>query len=115
MRASPHRRRADGWRWRPAHGLAPANRHTTTGCSGAGMCGTNSCACLATEQPNSVTTLSSEDLIFVELVLPETHDVWPSQPFLREVDVEQWLQGLAVPAVRFEELLVVFALFVPVG
>src|SRR5215470_6470949 len=54
-------------------------------------------------------------LVLVEPLLPEVHDVGPSEPLLEEVDGEEPRQALPVPAVRLQELLVVLPRLVPVG
>src|SRR5688572_26076870 len=55
-----------------------------------------------------------EDLIVVELLLSEAHQVRPPEAFLLEVEREDRRELRAVPAVRLQKLLVVVALLVPV-
>src|SRR6185369_8497582 len=53
------------------------------------------------------------DLVLVELLLPEGHQVRAPELLLREVDGEAGRELLPVPVVGLEELLVVVALLVP--
>src|SRR5262249_59993603 len=55
------------------------------------------------------------DLVLVEQLLPEARDVWTAELLAVEIDREERLQLLPVPAVRLQELLVVVALLVPIG
>src|SRR5262249_57216995 len=55
------------------------------------------------------------DLVLVEGVLTEVHDVRAAELGVEEVDLEERREVLAVPAVGLQELLAVGALLVPVG
>src|SRR3989441_4652737 len=59
--------------------------------------------------------LAGVDLVLVEALLPEVHDVRTAELLSQEVDREERAQPIPVPTVRLQELLAVLARLVPVG
>src|SRR5437899_2227491 len=72
-------------------------------------------AAMARSRRGQAPGFAGVDLILVEALLPEVHDVRAAELFLQEVDREQRRELLLVPGVRLQELLVVLARLVPLG